>query len=118
MIRDSIAGLDHADHDVCIVGAGPAGLSLALELARLGRRVLVLESGGDGAEPEAQALSDAHIADPARHDAMAIAVARRLGGTSNLWGGRCLPYDSIDFEARETVGGALWPIGHDEIAPF
>ncbi|MFI5011294.1 MAG: GMC oxidoreductase [Hyphomicrobiales bacterium] len=117
MIRDAIEGLADATHDVCVVGAGPVGISLALELERLGKSVLLLESGGDADEAEAQALSDAHIVDPARHDDMRIAVARRLGGTSNLWGGRCLPFDPIDFEPRAAVGGALWPIGFDEMAP-
>jgi choline dehydrogenase-like flavoprotein len=116
VIREGLAAIE--DHDVCIVGAGPVGISLALELARLGRRVLLLESGGDRAEPETQALSDAAIVDPARHDPMAIAVARRLGGASNLWGGRCLPYDPIDFETRHAANDTRWPIGFDDVAPF
>lgn len=99
------------DYDLCVVGSGPAGLVLALEAARLGQRVLVLESGG--VEPDAgqQALSDAAIADPARHDAMAIAVSRRLGGTSNLWAARCQPFDPVDFDAR-------WPLAYEEIRPY
>ncbi|SED62122.1 Choline dehydrogenase [Rhizobiales bacterium GAS191] len=117
MIRDTIEGLADSRHDVCVIGSGPVGISLALELERLGRSVLLLESGGEAQEAEAQALSDAHIVDPARHDDMRIAVARRLGGTSNLWGGRCLPFDPIDFEPRAIVGGALWPIGFEDIAP-
>ena len=106
MISDTLEGLGEHRHDVCVIGSGPVGIALALELERLGRTVLVLESGGLTAEPEAQSLSNAHIVDPARHDDMRIAVARRLGGTSNLWGGRCLPYDPIDFEPRVVVGGA------------
>ena len=43
---------------------------------------------------------------------------RRLGGTSNLWGGRCIPLDPVDFEPRPFVQGTRWPIGYDEIAPF
>jgi hypothetical protein len=118
VIRDGLEGLAGAAHDVCVVGSGPVGIALALELVRLGRSVLVLESGGHGAEREAQSLSDAHIVDPKRHDAMSIAVARRLGGTSNLWGGRCLPLDPIDFEPRAIIGGALWPIGYGDIAQY
>jgi exopolysaccharide biosynthesis WecB/TagA/CpsF family protein len=106
------------EHDVTIVGSGPAGLVLALELARRGRRVVVLESGGRAADPRQQALSDAEIVDPARHDDMSIAVSRRLGGTSNLWAVRCQPYDPIDFEARPGLVEARWPIGQDEIRPY
>lgn len=118
MIADHAEGLDEAAHDVCVVGAGPVGITLALELARAGRSVLLLESGGEAASPEATALSGAEIADPARHDAMEIAVARRLGGTSNLWAGRCQPLDPVDFEPRPIVGDARWPIGSDELLPF
>ncbi|MBT9292228.1 NAD(P)-binding protein, partial [Prosthecodimorpha staleyi] len=46
MITERLDGLDAGRHDLCIVGAGPVGLTLALEWARYGRRVLVLESGG------------------------------------------------------------------------
>jgi choline dehydrogenase-like flavoprotein len=48
---------------------------------------------------------------------MAIAVARQLGGTSNLWGARCLPFDPIDFEPRSWVD-ARWPIRLAEIEPY
>lgn len=106
---------DHFDH--CVVGAGPVGLTLALELSRLGQRVLVLESGGTSSDPETQALSEAELAEPTTHDDMRIAVARRLGGTSNLWGGRCLPYDAVDFMDRPGVLGPLWPIRLEDIAP-
>ena len=118
MIRSGSDGLTDATHDLCIIGAGPVGIAMALESARRGRRVLLLESGGDGVDDEAQALSDAAIVDPARHDSMRIAVARRLGGTSNLWGGRCLPYDPVDFEHRPVQGDARWPIDLADIAPF
>ena len=118
MISDHLEGLDEARHDVCVAGAGPVGITLALELARAGRSVLLLESGGEAPNPEATALSRAEIANAARHDAMEIAVARRLGGTSNLWAGRCQPLDPIDFEPRPIVGDAVWPFGRDELMPF
>ncbi len=117
MIRDGIAGLAGRTHDLCIVGAGPVGIALALELSRQGRHVLLLESGGNGPDDIAQKLSNAEIVDPARHDPMLIAVSRQLGGTSNLWGGRCLPFDPIDFEKRPVHGDASWPIGLADIAP-
>ncbi len=117
MIRDFAATSDDTTCETCIVGSGPAGITLALELAARGRPSLVLESGRDGAGG-AQDLSAAEIVDPAVHDDMSIAVARRLGGASNLWGGRCMPLDPCDFEPRPFARGARWPIGYADLAPY
>ena len=117
MIRAWTGAESATRHETIIVGSGPAGLTLAMELARRGRPSLVLESGAK--KPSAaQHLSTAHIVAPERHDPMSVAVARQLGGTSNLWGGRCLPLDPIDFEPRAFANGARWAIGYDDIAPF
>ncbi|MBA2935961.1 GMC family oxidoreductase [Sphingomonas sp. CGMCC 1.13654] len=117
MLTDGIAGLEAAGHDLCIVGSGPVGLAIATDLARRGRRVLLLESGGDAADAQVQSLAAAGFTDARRHDDMSIATARRLGGTSNLWGARCLPFDPIDFEARDWVE-ARWPISHADYVPW
>ncbi|HMN70626.1 MAG TPA: GMC family oxidoreductase [Rhodoblastus sp.] len=117
MIRDFAATAHDMRCETCIVGSGPAGITLALELAARGLPSLVLESGGESAGG-AQDLSDAEIVDPSAHDDMSIAVARRLGGASNLWGGRCMPLDPCDFEPRPFAQGARWPIGYDDIAPY
>jgi choline dehydrogenase-like flavoprotein len=103
---------------VLIVGAGPAGIVLALELRRRGIDVLMLAGGSDGFDPKFQALAEAEIADPRRHAPMGIAVGRALGGTSLLWGGRCVPFDDIDFADRPHVPLAGWPLTHDEIRPW
>jgi choline dehydrogenase-like flavoprotein len=117
MIRARLDGAEARAHETIVVGSGPAGLTLAMELARRGRPTLVLESGLDRPS-KAQDLSCAEIVDPARHDDMRIATARRLGGTSNLWGGRSMPLDPVDFVARPFAGGVRWPIGYDDIAPY
>jgi choline dehydrogenase-like flavoprotein len=117
MIVAARTTIDSAKFDHCVVGAGPVGLALALELAKRGLRVLVLESGGHTSNRETQALSHATFATP-NHDDMSIAIARRLGGTSNLWGGRCVRYDPIDFASRPVLPERLWPIGLEEIEPY
>jgi choline dehydrogenase-like flavoprotein len=117
MIRTFDARSEPETRETCIIGSGPAGITLALELARLGRPSLLLESGAAKAGA-AQDLSRAEIVDPAVHDDMSIAVARRFGGASNLWGGRSMPLDPVDFAVRDYCAGARWPIAHEDIAPF
>jgi len=104
--------------DLCIVGTGPVGMALAMEFERFGDEVLVLESGGRKVDPATAESSRAQIVDPNRHAAMEIAVCRALGGTSWTWGGRCVPFDDIDWMQRDFVADACWPIGHDEIRPW
>ena len=104
--------------DVVVVGAGPVGLKLALDLADAGLEVILLESGRDGRDAAAQALSTAEIVDPDRHAAMDLAVQRGFGGTSALWGGRAVPFDPVDFETRGFAPGAAWPIDAAEVEPW
>lgn len=103
---------------VLIVGAGPAGIVQALELRRHGIEVVMLAGGADGFDPDFQAQADAEIVDPRRHAPMQIAVRRALGGTSLLWGGRCLPFDDIDFADRPHVPEGGWPLRHADIIPW
>jgi choline dehydrogenase-like flavoprotein len=91
-------------------------LVTALELARHGHDVVVLESGKLHAELSLQNLATADIADSSRHAPMAIAVQRRLGGTSGIWGGRCVPLDLIDFAKRPHIAGPGWPIPRESIS--
>jgi len=106
------------DCDVCVIGAGPAGIALALSLERAGRSVLLLEAGKINRAGAAQALYSGELNDPARHLPLDQARYRQLGGTSALWGGRCIPYDPIDFEHRPWVPHSGWSFGRDELDPF
>lgn len=104
--------------DVAVVGAGPAGIVTALELAAGGIDVVLVESGEVGHDPAAQQLSRAARSDGARHTDLAVSTRRQVGGTSVLWGGRCTPYDPIDFERRQWITDAAWPVDYDELAPL
>ena len=85
-------------------------MAMAMEFDRLGREVLVLESGGMEADQALADASRAEVVDPRRHAAMEISVCRALGGTSWTWGGRCVAYDDIDWMDREYVPGIHWPM--------
>jgi len=115
-----IQELDAEDQtwEICIVGTGPVGMALALELERLGRDVLVLEAGGMEMSPAAGEASRAQIVDPQRHASMEIAVVRALGGTSWTWGGRCVAFDQVDWIPRDFVPEGRWPISGEDIRPY
>jgi choline dehydrogenase-like flavoprotein len=101
--------------EVCVIGAGPAGIVTSLELADRGFSVILLESGTANPRNPAQALSKAEL-DTSRHAPLHQAVSRQLGGTSALWGGRCIPLDPIDFAERPASTVPGWPIPYEEVA--
>lgn len=103
---------------LCIVGAGAAGITLALEYAGAGIEVLLLEAGGLRAEPRTQALYAGTVADERLHSPLDSYRQRRFGGSTTIWGGRCMPFDPIDFEARDYMPHSGWPIGPDALAPY
>ncbi len=103
--------------DVTVVGAGPAGIVLALELARAGRHVTLIESGGNHFDGAAQQLGDVVAGDP-WHVPMSLATRRQIGGTSNLWAGRCVPFDPVDFQLRRIAAGVTWPIGYEDVDAY
>ena len=104
--------------DICIVGSGAAGISLALALLDSGLSVLLLEGGGAGFEAASQALYRGAVADPLLHSPTENYRRRAFGGSTAIWGGRCVPFDAIDFEARPWVAGSGWPFGLGELAPW
>lgn len=118
MILDGNAVDAALSADLAVIGAGPAGIVTALELAEAGFDVVLLESGREGYSAEAHALGDAAELDPRRHAAMALATRRQLGGASAIWGGRCVPFDPVDFERRPWISEAAWPVSLDELTPY
>jgi len=104
--------------EVCVVGAGAAGISLALSLQEAGIDVLLLESGGDQADTRNQALYAGSVADERMHSPLDRYRERRFGGSTTIWGGRCMPYDVLDFEPRAQIAHSGWPIGMDALHPY
>lgn len=109
----------HTDRiDLCIVGGGAAGLSLASSFIGAGLRVVVLEAGGDKQTKASQAFYEGELADPAVHPYLHHFRVRALGGSSRIWGGRCTPLDPIDFAERDWAPGPGWPISLQSLAPY
>lgn len=106
---------DPPEYDLCIVGTGPAGTTVASELRASGLRICMLESGrmkptrrGDRLR---RALSEGLlIKDYSRE--------RVLGGASTTWAGLSAPLDPVDLAPRPWVPRSGWPFGRETLDPF
>lgn len=103
--------------DICILGAGAAGITLARELAGSSYNVILLESGGFDFDPDTQALYKGEIAGH-YYPPLDTARLRFFGGSTNHWDGNCTPLDTLDFEARDWVDYSGWPLSRTEMGPF
>ncbi len=102
---------------VCIVGGGPVGITVALQLEGAGIDVVVLESGGRVEDDGHRSLNDGAVVGLPYYD-LTETRTRSLGGASNLWAGWCRPIEPFDLERREWFPSTGWPIGYDELAPY
>ena len=101
----TIDGDTPIETDLCLVGSGPAGWAIAEELKDSGLRILMLESGGFAVHPDTEMLNEVENVGTSLFNGR----TRALGGTSHLWAGRCIPFDDIDYEARQWVELSGWP---------
>lgn len=105
----------HVEADVCIIGAGAAGITLARELAGATMRICLLESGGFEPDTTTQQLSDMiNLGRPYP----ATAGLRCLGGAANAWGGHCVPMRSLNLEKLPWSPYSGWPFGLGELEPY
>ena len=114
---DEIGGAITRRTEICVVGAGAAGITLTRRLLAAGHEVLLLESGGTDYEvPTADLNAGFNIGEDyyPLHDAR----LRFFGGTTAIWGGRCAELDPIDLERREWVPHSGWPIGWADLDPY
>jgi choline dehydrogenase-like flavoprotein len=89
-----------------------------MELAGTGRRILLLESGGLGPSDDAQALNVGEVADEALHSPPDRYRQRCFGGGTSIWGGRCVPFDPIDFETRPWLDHSGWPVSYTDVERY
>jgi GMC oxidoreductase/Pyridine nucleotide-disulphide oxidoreductase len=101
-----------------VIGAGPAGIVTALEAASRGVDVILIETGNRKQEPRYQQLSLAHVRQPDMHAPVELTISRQLGGTSSIWGGRCVPYDRVDFIERDALADSVWPVTYEDLQPY
>ena len=103
--------------DVCVIGAGAAGITIARALSGSRVQVCLIESGGLELEAETQALAGGDRVGQA-YVALESTRLRSFGGTTNHWAGWCAPLNALDFEYRDWVPASGWPITLAELTPY
>ncbi|MBA3447351.1 MAG: GMC family oxidoreductase [Pseudaminobacter sp.] len=102
---------------VCIIGAGPAGITVARKLVAAGIPSVLLEAGSNEWTEESQeAYKGVTIGDP--YFDLDATRLRYLGGSSNHWAGWCRVLDSYDFEPKDYIRNSGWPIRRGDIEPY
>lgn len=105
------------DTDICIVGSGPAGISIALSFLATSVNVCIIEGGGICGESSSQQLYQGISRGSPPLDLFNSRL-RAFGGSSQVWGGGCLPLSSMDLARRDWVPGSGWPLSYQQIEPY
>ncbi len=105
------------ESDVCIIGAGAAGITIAKRLAGDSLEVCLLESGGLNSPNGAQSLADGSNVGLSYYP-LSSSRLRYFGGSTNHWGGYCAPLHPIDFQKRSWVPHSGWPISREDLDPY
>jgi hypothetical protein len=107
---------DISDVDYCIIGSGPAGITLALELERAGKNILLMEAGDvQWTKESTDCYKGVNSGD--QYFDLAFTRQRFFGGTSNHWTGWCRNLDESDFSSGK-ISGVNWPISKKDLDPY
>ncbi len=110
-------GLFERTFDACVIGTGPAGITIARKLAAAGHSVALMEGGALDVTPESQELYEGSVVG-LQYDPLEVTRLRVFGGSSGHWGGHCRELDPMNFEARPHNPLAGWPISKADLDPF
>lgn len=109
--------INGSDYDITIIGAGAAGILLAIKLTERGKKVLLIESGHFYEDDNRQVLNE--VTQTGKYlNSSVWGRKRAVGGTTIAWGGQSLPFSSFDFEEKEWVNASGWPLPYNEVAQY
>src|SRR6185295_3931157 len=119
MHRDATKLENHSviEGDICIVGAGMAGIAMALDWINTPYKVILLEGGGFNVESRMQDLYRGKNTGQRYYPLQSLRL-HYFGGTSGHWAGFCSPYDPIDFKKRDWIEHSGWPIQYNDLLPY
>lgn len=104
--------------DLCIVGGGSAAISVAMGYIGSGRSIILIPGGGPNQTATGIDLYRGKVSPPGSHEPLEENRLRMWGGTTTVWGGRCVPFDPIDFDSRSWIPNSGWPISHMDVQPY
>jgi choline dehydrogenase-like flavoprotein len=110
--------IENSDFEVCVIGAGIAGITLAVNLARNGVRTVLLEAGGRRYSYRDQDAYLGEVGEGLSYTGLYDGRFRTLGGSSTQWAGQILELDDFIFEKRAWVPGSGWPFPKSELLPY
>lgn len=111
---DQLGDGDVIRGDVCIIGGGPAGITLARSLERNGMDIVLLEGGGEVLQREMQDLYvGENVGEP--YYPLDVTRLRLLGGSTNHWEGYVRTLDPPDFDVPLIESLGAWPFGFAEL---
>ncbi|MFY0673007.1 MAG: GMC family oxidoreductase [Bacteroidia bacterium] len=112
----NISGSIESNYDVCIVGAGPAGITLALKLNKAGKKVALLEAGSFGPNKITEALKSGNKSTGQWYNVEGSRLIQ-LGGTSGHWAGYCAELDKEDY-VLNGLDNIKWPFEYEELDTY
>lgn len=102
------------EYDICIIGSGPAGISVAKQLLETNKRIAILESGGLEIEDEYHDLNQGINSGP-NYLSLDNSRLRCFGGAGKLWAGHCVPFKKDEFDKKLFIPLSGWPISLDDL---
>lgn len=105
------------DTDICIIGSGPAALTIAHTLQATQRDIWMLEAGPRHGTEDSQSLYRGKNVGLPYFD-LDGCRSRQFGGSSNCWGGFCRLFDAHDFAVRGRIPHSGWPMQWDDLREY
>lgn len=104
--------------DLCIVGGGAAAIAVAMGYIGSGKSVVILPGGGPNQTSFGIDLYRGNVSPAHSHEPLEENRIRMWGGTTTVWGGRCVPFDPIDFQKRSWIPDSGWPFDLGDLGNY
>ena len=109
MILNKLDEFNSQEIQIVIIGSGPAGISLALELEKKNLKTLIVEAGGEKYSQFSQDNFNSEIVGDKIID-LSHSRLRQFGGTSEIWGGWSKPMENYNIKQ--------WGINNNKLSKY